>query len=70
MSTVQAAIATSIADITDTTCDLAPPTEALLEDLRDAHTGSSTGVSSWVHHSGSVRPAKSRNVSPSSWCVS
>ena len=22
-----------------------------------------------VHHSGSVRPAKSRNVSPSSWCV-
>ena len=33
-------------------------------------TGSSTGVSSCVHHSGSVRPAKSRNVSPSAWCVS
>ena len=33
-------------------------------------TGSSTGVSSCVHHSGSVRPAKSRNVSPSAWWVS
>ncbi len=43
-----------------------------LEDLGDAHyvTGSSTGASSFVHHCGSVRPAKSRNVSPSPWCVS
>ena len=37
--------------------------------LRGVHaaTSSTAGVSSLVHHSGSVRPAKSRNVSPSAW---
>ena len=41
------------------------------DDLLGRHAAStSCGVSCSVHHSGAVRPAKSRNVSPSSWPVS
>ncbi len=39
-------------------------------EVRRSHQATSTGSSRSVHHAGSVRPAKSRKVSPSSWLCS